>query len=78
MSTVQGVLNADAGKEFVKWVGSLPVESIVDVFGRVVTPAVEITGATQQVEIHIAKLHCVSKAAPGKRSFVSHAERVCV
>eukprot|EP01063_Lacrimia_lanifica_P022045 TRINITY_DN29755_c0_g1_i1.p1 TRINITY_DN29755_c0_g1~~TRINITY_DN29755_c0_g1_i1.p1 ORF type:complete len:569 (+),score=107.38 TRINITY_DN29755_c0_g1_i1:36-1742(+) len=63
MSTVQCVLTKEGGcpTDMVKYACSLPVESIVDVWGTVVRSAVPVQACTQAtVEIAVAKLFCVS------------------
>ncbi|XP_019197619.1 PREDICTED: aspartate--tRNA ligase 2, cytoplasmic-like [Ipomoea nil] len=65
--TVQCVLTVApdlVSGQMVKYATSLSKESIVDVEGVVSVPNVQIKGATQQVEVQIRKLYCVSKAAP--------------
>ncbi|XP_031130354.1 aspartate--tRNA ligase 2, cytoplasmic-like [Ipomoea triloba] len=65
--TVQCVLTVApdlVSAQMVKYATSLSKESIVDVEGVVSVPNVQIKGATQQVEVQIRKLYCVSKAAP--------------
>nr|GLL30553.1 aspartate--tRNA ligase 2, cytoplasmic-like [Ipomoea trifida] len=65
--TVQCVLTVApdlVSAQMVKYATSLSKESIVDVEGLVSVPNVQIKGATQQVEVQIRKLYCVSKAAP--------------
>jgi aspartyl-tRNA synthetase len=50
-------------KSMVKFAGSIPNESIVDVLGLVKVPTVEIQGCTQKaVELEIKKIFVVSKA----------------
>lgn len=61
-ATVQCVLTDD--KAMIKWAGSLSLESVVDVCGEVTVPAQPILGATQQVEIAVGQIHCVSKSRP--------------
>ncbi|KAH9677241.1 Aspartate--tRNA ligase 2 cytoplasmic [Citrus sinensis] len=66
VSTVQCLATVkpdSVSKEMVRFVRSLSNESIVDVIGVVSVPDVEIKGATQQVEVQIKKLYCVSRAA---------------
>ncbi|KAF2290681.1 hypothetical protein GH714_014982 [Hevea brasiliensis] len=48
----------------VKFVAGLSRESIIDVQGLVSVPSVPIKGTTQQVEVQVRKLHCISKAMP--------------
>lgn len=65
--TVQCVLNVSpevVSKGMVKFVTGLSKESIVDVEGIVIVPNIAITGASQQVEIHVRKVYCVSKSQP--------------
>ncbi|KAI5312988.1 hypothetical protein L3X38_042162 [Prunus dulcis] len=47
----------------VKYVSGLSRESVIVVEGLVSVPGVEIKGTTQQVEVQVRKLYCVSKAA---------------
>ncbi|KAI5673037.1 hypothetical protein M9H77_13401 [Catharanthus roseus] len=65
--TVQCVLTVTpevVSPQMVKYANSLSRESIVDVEGIVSVPGVPIKGATQQVEVQVRKLYCVSKAIP--------------
>eukprot|EP00592_Proboscia_alata_P006917 CAMPEP_0194360086 /NCGR_PEP_ID=MMETSP0174-20130528/7386_1 /TAXON_ID=216777 /ORGANISM="Proboscia alata, Strain PI-D3" /LENGTH=613 /DNA_ID=CAMNT_0039131371 /DNA_START=79 /DNA_END=1920 /DNA_ORIENTATION=- len=65
--TAQGVCfeSPTIPKEMVKYIGALPVESVVDVKGIVTVPNDPIDSATQKmVEIQISELYCVSKASP--------------
>ncbi|KAL3747968.1 hypothetical protein ACJRO7_016739 [Eucalyptus globulus] len=65
--TVQCVVTEQEGsvsRQMVKFVASLNRESIVDVRGTLTVPSSPIKGASQQVEIQVHKLHCVSKAFP--------------
>ncbi|XP_074312381.1 aspartate--tRNA ligase 2, cytoplasmic-like [Silene latifolia] len=66
-STVQCVLTVKPGsvsEQMVRFSNSLSRESIVDVFGTVSVPNEPIKGTTQQVEIQVSKIYCVSRAAP--------------
>ncbi|TXG62413.1 hypothetical protein EZV62_013776 [Acer yangbiense] len=51
-------------KQMVKFVSSLNRESFVDIVGIVSVPGVSIKGASQQVEVQVRKLYCISKAVP--------------
>eukprot|EP00252_Welwitschia_mirabilis_P026311 TRINITY_DN8583_c0_g1_i1.p1 TRINITY_DN8583_c0_g1~~TRINITY_DN8583_c0_g1_i1.p1 ORF type:complete len:602 (+),score=86.77 TRINITY_DN8583_c0_g1_i1:165-1808(+) len=66
-STVQCVVSVNpnfVSKGMVKFVNSISRESIVDVQGVVSVPNFAIKGASQQVEIQVRKIYCVSKAVP--------------
>lgn len=66
-SDIQVVINEAEGKvskKMIKWVGGLPKESIVDVVGEVKKPEQEIHACSQKVELHIQKIHCVSRSYP--------------
>ncbi|EZG72878.1 aspartyl-tRNA synthetase [Gregarina niphandrodes] len=65
-STVQCVMSAttEDEKDAIKFLASLPLESIVDVYGTVTIPPVPITSTTQPVELAITRCHCVSKSLP--------------
>ncbi|XP_027330924.1 aspartate--tRNA ligase 2, cytoplasmic-like [Abrus precatorius] len=63
--TVQCLVQAQAdtvSPQMVKFAAALSRESIVDVEGVVSIPTSPIKGATQQVEIQVRKLYCVSRA----------------
>ncbi|GLT54139.1 hypothetical protein SLA2020_273640 [Shorea laevis] len=65
--TVQCVVTAQpdvVSRQMVKYVAALSPESIVDIEGVVSVPTVPIKGVTQQVEVQVQKLHCVSRAEP--------------
>ncbi|KAH0986350.1 hypothetical protein GBA52_013527 [Prunus armeniaca] len=49
-------------RQMVKYVAGLSRESVIDVEGFVSVPSVEIKGTTQQVEVQVRKLYCVSRA----------------
>ena len=76
--TIQGILDSGKGenitKDCIKWTGSLALESVVDVYGQVVAPDIEILGTSQKTELHIERIYCVSEAAPGEHQmfFLSH------
>ncbi|KAJ4707633.1 Aspartate--tRNA ligase, cytoplasmic [Melia azedarach] len=65
-STVQCVVTVkpdSVSKQMVKFVNALSKESIVDIIGVVSVPGVAIKGTTQQVEVQVKKIYCVSRAA---------------
>ncbi|TKY58039.1 Aspartate--tRNA ligase 2 [Spatholobus suberectus] len=65
--TVQCLVQAQpdaVSPQMVKFAAALSRESVVDVEGVVSIPAAPIKGATQQVEIQVTKLYCVSRAVP--------------
>ncbi|WCJ35022.1 Aspartate--tRNA ligase cytoplasmic [Euphorbia peplus] len=65
--TVQCVLTVQAGlvsDKMVKFAAGLNRESIVEVRGLVSVPSELIKGTSQQVEIQVRKLFCISKALP--------------
>ncbi|GJS32915.1 aspartate--tRNA ligase 2, cytoplasmic-like protein [Tanacetum coccineum] len=65
--TVQTVVRVDANDgvsaQMVKYAAGISHESFVDIEGIVQFPDKPITGASQQVEIRVKKIHCVSRAA---------------
>ncbi|KAK8955675.1 hypothetical protein KSP40_PGU008904 [Platanthera guangdongensis] len=66
-ATVQCVLTVKEGlvsAQMLRFCNSLTRESIVDVVGVVTTPTEPIKGTTQQVEIQVRKLYCISRAVP--------------
>ncbi|KAL9225015.1 hypothetical protein vseg_000987 [Gypsophila vaccaria] len=65
--TVQCVVSVKPGlvsEQMVKFSTSLSRESIVDVVGVVSVPGEPLKGTTQQVEIQVRKLYCISRASP--------------
>ncbi|KAK9735110.1 hypothetical protein RND81_04G184900 [Saponaria officinalis] len=65
--TVQCVVTVKpdlVSEQMVRFSNSLSRESIVDVVGVVSVPNEPLKGTTQQVEIQVRKLYCVSRAAP--------------
>ncbi|KAL5558296.1 hypothetical protein UlMin_034507 [Ulmus minor] len=76
--TVQCVITASpdvVSRQMVKFVSGLSRESIIDVEGVVSIPKDPIKGATQQVEVQVRKLYCVSKAVPNLPINVEDAAR---
>ncbi|KAK8935682.1 hypothetical protein KSP39_PZI014024 [Platanthera zijinensis] len=66
-ATVQCVLTVKEGlvsAQMLRFCNSLTRESIVDVVGVVTTPTEPIKGTTQQVEVQVRKLYCISRAVP--------------
>lgn len=64
--TVQSILTVTpdvVSPQMVKFANALSRESIVDIEGIVSVPKDPITGATQQVEIQVRKLFCISRAS---------------
>ncbi|KAL3510175.1 hypothetical protein ACH5RR_029576 [Cinchona calisaya] len=65
--TVQCVLTVTpevVSGQMVKYAAGLSKESVVDIEGVVSVPNSPIKGASQQVEVQVRKLYCVSKAIP--------------
>lgn len=65
--TVQCVLTVKpevVSLQMVKFATSLNKESFVDVEGIVSVPVSPLKATTQQVEIQVSKIHCISKALP--------------
>lgn len=49
-------------KTMVKWIGKIPCESIIDVYGTVSVPEVEVKSTTAKVELIIEKIFVVSRS----------------
>ncbi|KAL4372182.1 hypothetical protein HN51_017268 [Arachis hypogaea] len=65
--TVQCLVQAQqdlVSVQMVKYAAALSRESVIDVEGLVSVPSEPIKGATQQVEVQVRKLYCVSRALP--------------
>lgn len=54
--------NSCGSKEMIKWLGCLPIESMIDVYGTVVVPETPVVSSTQDVEVLVEKVYCVSSA----------------
>jgi aspartyl-tRNA synthetase len=63
-ATLQAVAfkSETTSKEMIKYMSSVPVESIVDVLGKVVKPQNPIESCSQQVELQILKFFVVNRA----------------
>jgi nondiscriminating aspartyl-tRNA synthetase len=46
-----------------KYMSGVSLESVVDVYAKVVKPEVEIQSCTQKVELHVQRVHVVSRSA---------------
>ncbi|CAH2060031.1 unnamed protein product, partial [Thlaspi arvense] len=57
------VKEARVGANMVKFVKQLSRESVVELIGVVSPPKDPLTGTTQQVEIHVRKLYCLSRSS---------------
>ncbi|KAJ9468888.1 Aspartate--tRNA ligase [Diplonema papillatum] len=70
LDTIQCVLGGKSGddtvmRNMIKWVCSLPLESIVDVVGEVVKPVEPVHSTTQSdAELHLTKVFLVSSSLP--------------
>ncbi|EOA16330.1 hypothetical protein CARUB_v10004480mg [Capsella rubella] len=71
-STVQCVAKQ---KNMIRFLKQLSNESIVDVIGVVSLPKDPVTVATQQVEIHVRKVYCLSRSLPQLPLIVEDAAR---
>ncbi len=62
--TVQAIADASkTGKELVDFVGTLPRETVLDVYGELVTPQTKIKGCSiHNYELNIEKVYALSKA----------------
>ena len=67
LSTIQCVLSEGKGltRDHIKWVTSLPVESIIDLVGVVVKPAEPVNSCSQKdAEVQVTKTFLVSASQP--------------
>lgn len=49
-------------KTMVKWVGKIPCESIIDIYGTVAKPETEIKSTSAKVELIVEKIFVVSRS----------------
>ena len=62
---IQAVASPKEGeisKQMIKWISSIPKESIVDVYAEVIKPAQEILSCSQKVELRIQKFFIISRS----------------
>ncbi|KJP89226.1 aspartate-tRNA(Asn) ligase [Plasmodium fragile] len=63
MQCILDIKNNEKNKNMIKWVSNLPLESIVDISGKVVKPEVPIDSTNIKYEVHIKKIFCISKTS---------------
>jgi aspartyl-tRNA synthetase len=74
--TVQCVVEETrVGANMIKFVKQLSRESVVELIGVVSHPKKPLTGTTQQVEIHVRKMYCLSRSLPNLPLVVEDAAR---
>ncbi|CAA9986373.1 aspartate--tRNA ligase, putative [Plasmodium knowlesi strain H] len=61
MQCILDIKNNDNDKNMMKWVSNLPLESIVDIYGKLTKPEVPIDSTNIKYEVHIKKIFCISK-----------------
>jgi len=49
-------------KTMVKWVGKIPLESIVDIYGVIQKPEAEIKSTSSKLELIVEKIYVVSRS----------------
>uniref|UniRef100_A0A1J3DEG5 aspartate--tRNA ligase n=1 Tax=Noccaea caerulescens TaxID=107243 RepID=A0A1J3DEG5_NOCCA len=63
--TVQCVVKeTSVGANMIKFVNQLSLESVVELIGVVSPPKQPLIATTQQVEIHVRKMYCLSRSLP--------------
>lgn len=62
---LQLVIDANncSSKEMIKWLGCLPIESMIDVYGTIVVPETPVVSSTQDIEILVERVYCISSAS---------------
>ncbi|ANQ06045.1 Aspartate--tRNA ligase [Plasmodium coatneyi] len=63
MQCILDIKNNDNDKNMMKWVSNLPLESIVDINGKIIKPEIPIDSTNIKYEVHIKKIFCISKTA---------------
>ncbi|KMZ89270.1 aspartate-tRNA ligase [Plasmodium vivax Brazil I] len=63
MQCILDIKHNDNDKNMMKWVSNLPLESIVDIKGKLSKPEVPIDSTNIKYEAHIRKIFCISKTA---------------
>lgn len=64
-STIQAMISKNdttVSKTMVKWVGKIPCESIVDIYGTISKPEAEIKSTSCKVELIVNKAYVVSRS----------------
>ncbi|KAF2540173.1 hypothetical protein F2Q68_00029293 [Brassica cretica] len=69
------VEEARVGTSMLKFVKQLSHESVVELIGVVSLPKKPLTGTTQQVEIHVTKMYCLSRSSLNLPLLVEDAAR---
>ncbi|OEH78321.1 putative aspartyl-tRNA synthetase [Cyclospora cayetanensis] len=60
--TVQCVFGDSCSKDLLRWLAAVPAESLIDVWGRIVSPQTPVASTTQRKELQGEKVFCVVKA----------------
>ncbi|SCM03950.1 aspartate--tRNA ligase, putative [Plasmodium chabaudi adami] len=61
LQCILDIKNINNDKNMIKWVSNLSLESIVDIYGKLVKPEISIDSTIIKYEIHIHKIFCISK-----------------
>ncbi|SBT31394.1 aspartate--tRNA ligase, putative [Plasmodium ovale wallikeri] len=61
LQCILDIKNNNNDKNMMKWVSNLPLESIVDVYGKLIKPQMAIDSTNIKYEIHVNKIFCISK-----------------
>ncbi|KEG00644.1 aspartate--tRNA ligase, putative [Plasmodium vinckei vinckei] len=61
LQCILDIKNINNDKNMIKWVSNLSLESIVDIYGKLVKPEIPIDSTNIKYEIHIHKIFCINK-----------------
>ncbi|CRG93282.1 aspartate--tRNA ligase, putative [Plasmodium gallinaceum] len=61
LQCILDINNNNNDKNMIKWVNNLSLESIVDIYGKLIKPEIPIDSTNIKYEIHINKIFCISK-----------------
>uniref|UniRef100_A0A8C9LGZ7 Aspartate--tRNA ligase, cytoplasmic n=1 Tax=Piliocolobus tephrosceles TaxID=591936 RepID=A0A8C9LGZ7_9PRIM len=63
LQCILDVKNINNDKNMIKWLNHITLESIVDIYGKLIKPTIPIESTNIKYEIHISKLFCISKTS---------------
>ncbi|CRH03118.1 aspartate--tRNA ligase, putative [Plasmodium relictum] len=61
LQCILDIKNNNNDKNMIKWVNNLSLESIVDIYGKLIKPDIPIDSTSIKYEIHIDKIFCISR-----------------
>ncbi|VWU50449.1 aspartate--tRNA ligase [Hepatocystis sp. ex Piliocolobus tephrosceles] len=63
LQCILDIKNINNDKNMIKWLNHITLESIVDIYGKLIKPSIPIESTNIKYEIHVNKLFCISKTS---------------